>query len=75
MSRFCLGLVLVLSLSGLGDVSVMSRSCLCLFLVMPRCWFVGNLVVFWGSFSDVLVTSRACFGEVSVMFGDGAVMF
>ena len=31
--------------------------------------------MFWGSFSDVLVTSRACFGEVSVMFGDGAVMF
>ena len=23
--------------------------------------------MFWGSFSDVLVTSRACFGEVSVM--------
>ena len=75
MSRFCLGLVLVLSLSGLGDVSVMSLSCLCLFLVMPRYCFVGNLVVFWGSFNDVLVTSRACFGEVSVMFGDGAVMF
>ena len=30
-------------------------------------------MVFWGSFSDVLVTSRACIGEVSVMFGDGAV--
>ena len=60
MSRSCLGLVLVLSLS---------------FLVMSRCCFVGTLVVFWGSFSDVLVTSRACFSEVSVMFGDGAVMF
>ena len=39
------------------------------------CCFVGFLVVFWGSFSDVLVTSRACFDEVSLMFGDGAVMF
>ena len=36
------------------------------------CFF---LVVFWGSFSDVLVTSGACFGEVSMMCGDGAVMF
>ena len=52
----------------------MSRSCLCLFLVMSRCCFVGVLV-FWGSFSDVSVMSRACFGEVSVMCGDGAVMF
>ena len=62
-----------------GDVSVMSRSCLCLFFgdvsVLFWCCFVCNLAVFWGSFSDVLVTSRACFGEVSVMFGDGAVMF
>ena len=72
----------VLSWSCLCLVSVMSRSCLCLFLVMPRCCFGvvllafwWYLVVFWGSFSDVLVTSRACFGEVSVMFGDGAVMF
>ena len=24
---------------------------------------------------DVLVTSRVCFGEVSMMCGDGAVMF
>ena len=32
-------------------------------------------MVFWGSFSDVLVTSRACFSEVSMMCGDGAVMF
>ena len=48
----------------LGDVSVLFWFC-----------FVGNLVVFWGSFSDVLVTSPACFGEVSMMFGDGAVMF
>ena len=39
------------------------------------CGFVGFLVVFWGCFSDVLVTSRACFGEVSMMCGDGAVMF
>ena len=54
-----------MSRCGFGDVSVMSRSCLCLFLVMSRCCFVGFLVVFWGSFSDVLVTSRACFGEVS----------
>ena len=54
----------------------MSRSCLCLFLVMSRCCFgVVFLVVFCGSFSDVLVTSRACFGEVSMMCGDGAVMF
>ena len=28
-----------------------------------------------GCFSDVLVTSRACFGEVSMMCGEGAVMF
>ena len=57
----------------------MSRSCLCLFLVMSRCCFgvvlLVFLVVLWGSFSDVLVTSRTCFGEVSVMCGDGAVMF
>ena len=62
-----------------GDVSVMSRSCLCLFLLMSPCCFgcgfVGFLVVFWGCFNDVLVTSRACFGEVSMMCGDGAVMF
>ena len=68
MSRSCLGLVLVLSLSCLGsffgDVSVLFGCC-----------FVGFLVVFWGSFSDVLVTSRACFGEVSLMCGDGAVIF
>ena len=44
------------SLSFFGDVSVLFWCC-----------FVGFLVVFWGSFSDVLVTSRACFGEVSVM--------
>ena len=58
MSRFCLGLVVVLSLSGLGDVSVMSRSCLCLFLVMPRCCFgvgVVLLAIWW------------CFGDRSVM--------
>ena len=54
----------MLSLSFFGDVSVLFWCC-----------FVCNLAVFWGSFSDVLVTSRACFGEVSVMFGDGAVMF
>ena len=57
----------------------MSRSCLCLFLgdvsVLLWCCFVAFLVVFWGSFSDVLVASRACFGEVSLMCGDGAVMF
>ena len=47
-----------------GDVSVLFWCC-----------FVGFLVVFLGSFSDVLVMSRACFGEVSVMCGDGAVMF
>ena len=62
-----------------GDVSVMSRSCLCLFFadvsVLFWCGFAGFLVVFWGCFSDVLVTSRACFGEVSMMCGDGAVMF
>ena len=69
MSQSCLGLVLrlvsVLSLCCFGDVSVMSRSCLgrvsvlsLSFLVMSRCCFVGFLVVFWGSFSDVLVTSR-----------------
>ena len=45
------------------DVSVVSRSCLGVVLVLFCCF----LVVFWGSFSDVLVTSRACFGEVSVM--------
>ena len=39
------------------------------------CGFVGFLVVFCGCFSDVLVTSRARFGEVSMMCGDGAVMF
>ena len=56
----------------------MSRSCLCLLFgdvsVLFWCCFVGVLV-FWGSFGDVLVMSRACFGEVSVMCGDGAVMF
>ena len=52
------------SLSLFGDVSVFFWCC-----------FVGFLVVFWGSFSDVLVSSRACFSEVSVMCGDGAVMF
>ena len=57
----------------------MSRSCLCRFLVMSRCCFGVVLLFFWWCFgdlsvSDVLVTSRACFGEVSVMCGDGAVM-
>ena len=60
-------------------LSVVSRSCLCLFLVMSRCCFgvalLFFLAVFWASFSDVLVKSRACFGEVSVMCGDGSVMF
>ena len=45
----------------------MSRSCLGRVSVLFWCCFVVFLVVFWGSFSDVLVTSRACFGEVSVM--------
>ena len=69
MSRCCFGDVSVMSRLGLvsvffGDVSVLFWCC-----------FVGVLVVFWGPFSDVLVTSRACIGEVSVMCGDGAVMF
>ena len=46
--------------------SVVSRSCLCLFLDDVS-------VLFWCC--DVLVTSRACFGEISVMCVDGAVMF
>ena len=86
LSRSCLGLVSVLSRSCLGLVSVVSWSCLGLISVVSRCcfgdvsvlfWccFVVFLVVFWGSFSDVLVTSRACFDEVSMMCGDGAVMF
>ena len=88
MSRSCLGLVSVVSWS-LGDVSVLSRSCLCpvslrsrsclglvpVFFVMSRCVVLFFLVVFWGSFIDVLVTSGACFGEVSVMRGDGTVVF
>ena len=64
-----------------GDVPVMYWSCLrlvfvffCDVSVFFRCCFVGFLVLFWGYFIDVLVTSRACFGEVSVMCGDGAVM-
>ena len=60
MSRSCLGRVSVLSL---------------FFFALSRCCFVVFLVVFWGSFSDVLVTSRVCFGKVSMMCGDGAVMF
>ena len=64
MSRSCLGRVSVLSLSFFGDVSV-----------LLWCSFVVFLVVCSGSFSHVLVTSRACFGEVSVMCGDGSVMF
>ena len=40
---------------------------------MLFCCFFGG--VFGDLFSDVLVMSRACFGEVSVMCGDGAVMF
>ena len=63
-SRSCLGRVSVLSLSFFGDVSVLFWCC-----------FVVFLVVFWGSFSDVSVASRACCGEVSMMCGDGAVMF
>ena len=57
----------------------MSRSCLCLFLVMSRCCFGVVFVGFWWCFGDLsvmcLVTSRACFGEVSLMCGDGALMF
>ena len=45
----------------------------------PVWWHVCQKkgLVFWGSFSYVLVMSmsRACWGEVSVMCGDGAVMF
>ena len=43
MSRSCLGLVLVLCLSRLGDVSVVSL----LFLVMSRCCF-GVVFCFFG---------------------------
>ena len=82
-------LVSVMSRCCFGDVSVMSQSCLgrlgrvsvwSLFFFgdvsgLFWCCFVGFLMVFWGPFSDVLATSRARFGEVSVMCGDGAVMF
>ena len=61
------------------DVSVLSRSYLGLVSVFFLCCLGVVLlffwVVFWGSFSDVLVTSRVCFGEVSMMCGDGAAMF
>ena len=79
MSRSCLGRVSVLSLSFLGDVSAFFWRCFCdvsvgrisvLSLsffgdvsVLFWCCFVGFLVVFWGSFSDVLVV-----GDVSGMF-------
>ena len=59
----------------------MSRSCLCPFLVMSSCCFGVVLLVFGWCFGDLsvmrwsLATSRERFGEVSVMCGDGAVMF
>ena len=78
MSRWCLNDVSVVSQWCLGVVLVMSRSCLCPFLLMsPCCFGVVLLVLCWcfgDCFSDVLVASR-CFGEVSMMCGDGAVMF
>ena len=60
ISQTCLGRVSILFLSFFCDVSVL---------------FCCFSVVFWGSFNDVLVTSQAHFGEVSIMCGDGAVMF
>ena len=66
-----------MSRSSLGRVSVLSLS----FLVMSSCCFGVVLLVFGWCFGDLsvmrwsLATSRACFGEVSVMCGDGAVMF
>ena len=88
MSRSCFGLVLVfvslLSRCYFGDISVMFRLYFgretvsiffCDISVIFWCCVVGNLVVFWDSFSNVLATFRACFGEVSVMFGDGGVIF
>ena len=63
----------------------MSRSCLGLvsvfFLVMSSYCFGVVLLVFGWCFGDLevmrwsLATSRARFGEVSVVCGDGAVMF
>ena len=81
MSRCCFGDVSVMSQSCLGRLSVVSRSCPCLFLVMSSCCFGVVLLVFGWCFGDLsvmrwwLATSRARFGEVSVMCGDGAVMF
>ena len=67
--------------SGFSHVSVVSRSCLCLFLVMSSCCFGVVVLVFGWCFGDLPVmywslgTSRARFSEVSVMCGDGAAIF
>ena len=49
----------------------------CRVSVLSLSFFGDVSVLFWCCFvvCDVLVTSRACFGEVSIMCGDGSVMF
>ena len=63
-------------------LSVVSRSCLCLFLVMSRCCFGVVSVMSWSCLCLFLVMSRSCLGSclglISVMsrccFGDVSVM-
>ena len=49
-------------------LSVVSRSCLCLFLVMSRCCFGVVSVMSRSCLGDVSVMSRSCLGDVSVLF-------
>ena len=48
-------------------LSVMSRSCLYLFLVMSRCCFGVFSVMSRSCLGDVSVMSRSCLGRVSVL--------
>ena len=48
-------------------LSVVSRSCLCLFLVMSRCCFGVVSVMSRSCLGRVLVVSRSCLGLVSVV--------
>ena len=60
-------------------LSVVSRSCLCLFLVMSRCCFGVVSVMSRSCLGRVSVVSRSCLGRVLVLswscLGDVSVLF